>query len=192
MSRINQQCKYCINWDKTNKSSLSRVEYWCKDLGGYKEPDDGKNCSYFIFNPNYSGYYITTAVMEICGYNEGNETYGLIKSLRDDYMEHNEASKELLEEYDVVGPIIAKKISNDENKEELSLHLLREFIIPTATCIRIHDYKMAIEKYKTMVDVLKFRYGVFDETEFYGYTKNTEFNEILNECQRIHKINVNR
>lgn len=160
MARVPQECATCYNYDLNNQSSYARLMYWCKDLGGYKEPDDGRNCSHYLTNPKYSRYHITTAVMDVCGYNKNNETYQLIMSLRDDYMEHNEASVELLREYDIVGPKIAKCILDDENREQISLNLLKDYIIPTASFIRINAYQMAVEKYKSMVDMLKVKYNI--------------------------------
>lgn len=66
----------------------------------------------------------------------------------------------ILYEYDVIGPIIANNILNDQNKEQIATHLYNNYIIVVVRLIENKNYDLAIKKYTEMVNLIKKLYNV--------------------------------
>ena len=71
----------------------------------------------------------------------------------------------MLNQYDVVGPVIAKCILNDEDSQELCKKLSSDFLADIIFMLKEGNYEMAIEKYKKMIALL-FRIYYKDITEY--------------------------
>lgn len=191
--RVDKQCQYCNNWDKRNQKTSSRLACWCREVRSYKEPNEGRNCRYASSAPGYEfkGYYITTAALDVCDYKEDCEILQLIKYLRYDYMEQNPENLKLLKEYDIVGPIIAEHLKEENNNVEICLNLIQHYIMPTAIYVKSGFYDKAIEVYKSMVDYLKIKYSVLPESIELECNNLSEINKKETGFVRVQKNAVN-
>ena len=88
-------------------------------------------------------------------------------------MQKDSKYRNILYEYDTVGPEIAKNVK-DEEDFELVNGLVDFYIIPTVNLVREKKYDEAVSKYKTMTKSLEKYYGI-EYTESapitYDYTK---------------------
>lgn len=134
---VEQQCQYCNNWDKRNQKTSSRLMCYCDKGRGYKEPDDGKDCSDASALPGYefktySGpCFITTAVVNMCGFGDNARILYTMRQLRTK-MQETEEGQEKLKKYDVEGPIIAQKLAEESEPLLFGYKIISEFLIPTA------------------------------------------------------------
>lgn len=191
--RVNKECQYCINWDKNNQKSSTKLKCWCREGRGYKEPDEGRNCRDASAAPGYEfkGYYITTVVLDICDYKENCEISELIKQLRNEYMEQYPEYNEILNEYDIVGPKIAECLRNENDNVAIGLNLIQKFIMPTAIYVKSGFYDEAIRIYQTMVDYLKIKYGIMYDSQGLTCEYSKESTEKNDSMVRTHKKAVN-
>lgn len=134
---VEQQCQYCNNWDKRNQKTSSRLMCYCDKGRGYKEPDDGKNCPDASALPGYefktySGpCFITTAVVNMCGFGDNARILYTMRQLRTK-MQETEEGQERLKKYDVEGPIIAQKLAEESEPLLFGYKIISEYLIPTA------------------------------------------------------------
>lgn len=191
--RVDKSCTYCMNYDTDNKSSLSRTEYWCRELRKYTEPRDGRYCNYIEAKPGYtfsSSCFITTIVVHILGKSDDDWVLVNLRNLRDNHMQ-DASGFELLKEYDVVGPQIATMIENSENAYNLSDYLYKCYMTQCAKMVECGFYKSAIIIYKEMVDQLKTMYKISLNLNEYEYTDNIDSSRRGHGTARVHKIIVN-
>lgn len=141
-------------------------EYYCPKSGKYR-PTTYSGCSDWknekgeknssAYKP--AGCYITTITCNILGYADDCEVLSCMRHLRDNYLKQNPDMLPILYEYDIIGPMISKKISEEENKEKLAMELLKNFLIPCAQNVKNKDYASATHTYINMFNLLKIKYG---------------------------------
>lgn len=142
---------YC---SKDNKSvDKSTVNTYCDNSMRYRD------CPIYKRSSN-SSCYLTTCMCNILGFDDNCKTLDSLRSFRENYMRKNEDCLPLLEDYDVVGPIICDKIMKDENKTRTAHVMLIEYITPAINSINNSDYDLAISYYKNMTTDLMDYYGV--------------------------------
>lgn len=164
------QCSDCIWLDMKDSSWRG---FRCTKKGIYVNPGE-KSCNNHFEkkNESSSNCYLTTAMCEIL--NEKDNCYVLetLRSFRDNIMKNDENCTPLLEEYDVIGPQICKKLYQDEQKEVIARSMLYLRIYPAINAIKNEKYDDAIEIYKDMTELLKEKYNVK-----YECTKTTTQNK---------------
>lgn len=217
---VEQQCQYCNNWDKDNKKTSSYLECRCKEGRGYKAPDEGKNCPDASALPGYefktySGpCFITTAVVNMCGFGDNARILGSMRKLREK-MQLTPEGQAKLKKYDVEGPLIASKLTEESEPLLFGYKIISEYLIPTAgevqkaedaSLIRTAneaEYNNAIKKqnihlmaaenrYCEMIDHLKNRYGIKEDSTQYEYDSDVTPAQMGHGTARVHKVDVNR
>src|SRR5574344_1327698 len=117
MSKWDKICENCDNLDTSDKSTWLATKYFCTYYRTYQYLDDDA-CGHF---DNKYGWYITTAFCHIKGYEDENDMLEILKNFRDWYMIDEPKYQDFLDEYGLIGPVIASKLEKDDSKEEVAL-----------------------------------------------------------------------
>lgn len=146
-------------------------EYYCKIKGKYLKQSESA-CSSFCKDKDTrekesheyhrAGWYIVTVISNILIRNYGND-FGLLESLskiRYDYLEKEEEFKSVLDSYDLFGPLVAKKIEEDEDNVDLALDLSSHYLIPFSKLVNDGNISVAARLYLNMVEMLKVRFNL--------------------------------
>lgn len=158
-------CKDCMNMNLNDRWSQDSSKAWCSEHRAYYDPND-RACSNhfdndFKRNPGSSeACYLTTIVCDILNFSDDCIYLETLREFRDTVMKPNEALLPILYEYDIVGPVIADKIREDEQKESISKSLLFNHIMPVVEDIQNGYVMTAISKYGVMVNSLKEFYSI--------------------------------
>jgi hypothetical protein len=121
------------------------------------------NCPNYKYEKPSSGCYITTVTCDILGLEDKNIYLQTFRKFRKDYLQKTPETLGILEEYDFVGPIIAQRIMNDENKQQLASELLKNYIHPIAKNLLFEfngNYDYAIKSYAQMTKELIKKYNL--------------------------------
>ena len=134
-------------------------ETTCSD---YKNRETYSNSNYSASSQNTSsGCYITTIVCELVGFSDNCKILETLRAFRNK-MQQDPKYREILFEYDTVGPQIAKNLK--ENKEfDLANGMLDAYIFPTVYLLREGKEEEAVKKYVTMTKALEDYYGIRPE-----------------------------
>ena len=130
----------------------------------YKDRETYSNYNYPASKQTSTGCFITTIV---CSLMEEKDKCSILETLRDfrkNVMQKDSKYKELLFEYDTVGPQIAKNLEDDQ-EYELANGILNFYIIPAVYLIREKKYEEAVKKYTTMTKALEDYYGISVDTK---------------------------
>lgn len=149
------------NWCRYCKGSYPK--YWCEVTGNYIPWGIvEKSCK----NNGYkcSNYYISTATGVILKKKPNDEVLDNIKSLRDDYAEHNENCRELLDIYDIIGPSIAQKMDEDPNREYMA-NRVYSILSRISRLVSKEEYEKATRYYSNMVGALAGMYNILELTD---------------------------
>ena len=133
---------YCTKVKK-NISYDTYIEY-CTE---YKHSD----CS------NYTACYIATLICSTMG---DRCVLDDLKYLRYNLLEKDSKYKSLLNEYDILGPIIVDRLRKDKHKEQIIKNLFNLCIKEVSQLVRNQKYEEAINLYKNMVYLLKEGYNI--------------------------------
>ena len=120
-----------------------------------------------------SGCYLTTLVCEMLGFDDKCDVLETLRSFRGNFLQKDSKYKELLFEYDTVGPKIAKAIREDEDYELIN-GMYNFYILPVVDEVKEKKYDSAVDKYVKMTRSLEDYYGIkFDGKvpENYDYKK---------------------
>lgn len=134
--------RYCTAYSRSDNVSKSYLDY-------------SKKCQ-----SNSSGCYLTTITCEILGMDDNNVYLDTLRKFRKEKLQKDDKYKEILVEYDIVGPIIANKLKQEINKNIIAKNLLRMGIAKTVYHIMNEDDLEAIETYTTMTKLLIKAYNI--------------------------------
>lgn len=107
-----------------------------------------------------SGCYLTTITCEILGLKDDNEFLTTLRKFRKEKLQQNDKYKEILVEYDIVGPIIASKLKQEAKKDMIAKNLLNLGISKTCESINNGNELEAIRIYTTMTKLLIEAYNI--------------------------------
>ena len=107
-----------------------------------------------------SGCYLTTITCEIMGLDDDSYYLQTLRNFRKNVLQKNKKYKQLLVEYDIIGPIIARKLKQDNKKDMIALNLLNLGISKTVYHILNNDNLNAIKTYMTMTELLIQGYNI--------------------------------
>lgn len=166
MEKYENKCGSCywlrdMDNDNTMFCGSSCEKGHCIYLKGCYYPDDSI-CSYYKDKSSYlpgGGCYITTIVCDMLGFDDKCNILETLRGFRKNVMQKNTEYKDVLYEYDVAGPEIAKAIKED-NDLELIHGMLDFYILPVVGLIRNNNYKEAVARYKNMTKALENYYGI--------------------------------
>ena len=159
----------CGFMKKTEGGFFSSDTYHCTKIDSdvpYEVYD--KYCTEYAYDecPNYkyeepsSGCFITTIVCDIIGLEDRNIYLMLLRKFRNNYLQKNQNGIKILEQYDFIGPIISKKIFEDQNKQQLARQLFLNNLVPVFDEITKDNYEEAIKIYTNMVNQLIEKYNL--------------------------------
>lgn len=155
------QCGNCEYYEFEGKNTKGHCSYF----GCYYYPDDKCSHQKNVKTYGYEGSpcYITTMMCGILGFEDNCEILNTLRSFRNDVMQKDEKYKDMLFEYDTVGPEIARNLydefTNNQDKE-LVINMFNFYIQPTALLIKENKYDEAVERYSEMTNALKDYYGL--------------------------------
>lgn len=118
------------------------------------------SCYHFDRRESGSSCYLTTAMCEILGYEDNSDILENLRGFRDFYMWNDPKCEGLLDEYNTIGPIVSKKLKNDEDSISTALMMRDEYIIPAISFIFEERYEEALTTYIDMTNMLKAKYNV--------------------------------
>ncbi|MBQ6282519.1 MAG: hypothetical protein IJK66_03160 [Bacilli bacterium] len=145
------RCSDCSWIDPRDRNRYG--EYYCTKEREYVSGDD-YTCR--DFEPNF---YVMTAYCKIkkLPYN-CDEMISLI-ALRDKYMVEDLKGRPFLEEYEIIGPILAVRLQADMYRSDIVRSMEEDYIHPAMEMMLMGDFDGAQESYIQMVEMLKIRYG---------------------------------
>lgn len=146
-------CSDCVTW--INSRDANRYgEKWCDHDNKYRAADQNiLGCPGFV----WARRSIITKVCEILGINN-SELFDCFDEVKENYLVPNHIEE--LCDYNLVGPMICERISNDPNKKAITKNILDCYIIPAAAYTKVGDYEKATSIYHTMVLTLAILYQV--------------------------------
>lgn len=159
MDEFLDQCGSCVEFENYGEYTKG----WCQYYRQFFWPTESCKNHYKNRETYSSGCYITTVVCSVLGMSDKSGVLETLREFRDNVMQKDEAYKETLYEYDIVGPVIASKINEDYKKNnniELVNNIFNFYIAPTASLIKEQKYDEAVERYKEMTEDLREYYQI--------------------------------
>lgn len=153
-------CEDCEQYTRVEELEAQRTgSFYCKPMRRDVKPKEHSCNSYFKKRQN--NCYITTAMCHILGMDDHCETLETLRSFRDNYMKKHEECLPLLEDYDVVGPMIAESLYNDEENGTTIANIIKDnFIKDSIEAINEKAYNAAIHSYQNMTYFLMDCYDI--------------------------------
>ena len=147
-------CSDCTKMDLQDRDYYDRA-YCCEYKKYY--PISDIICSKFEERYEYRTCYLTTLFCEIKGNDDNCFELETLRGFRDWYMKNSPLCKPLLDEYNIVGPMIACFIANDSNIQQV-IDKMDESIYKAIDLIFEETYEAAMQTYVELVNYLKIRY----------------------------------
>lgn len=142
---------------------------------------------------NFNGCYITTLICSILGYTDHCYVLTEMRSFRNNIMQKEAKYFDILLEYDVIGPIIAKRIYEEYCKmgnKDMWTRFYQLYLLETADLISLEKYEEAVCKYKQMMSTLKTYFGIHD-VDLTTYQENYDMSKGGHGRLKIRKLVVN-
>ncbi len=136
---------------------------YCDYFGTYYYPTE--SCYHYKEKGVPSGCFLTTIVCKILGKEDNCSELETLRKFRDDIMQRDTEYGKMLFQYDTVGPIIAKELNEDyeKNGNGFAQELFNFFITPTCNLIIDGDYDKAVSKYTTLTTALMDIFSIDDD-----------------------------
>lgn len=166
------------------KSGLFSGDYWCNkkdervDEGTYYQycrNYDYTNCPIYK-QTEVSGCFITTVACQILGKEDHDPILDDFRNFRDNVLQKNEKYYEILKEYDIIGPKLAKCIFYDKDKTKIASGIYNTVLTKIHHLVSQKKYDEAVEKYYVMTLMLINYYSLKHE---YNQIKETKFDDFL-------------
>lgn len=111
-------------------------------------------------NDNYDDYdcFLTTACVQHKGLADDCHELETLRFLRENYMRENQLGRQLLADYEVLGPTILNAIHDANNRTEILEHLYSQLIIPSVKKIEAGHYQEAVDYYAKYVREMEEKY----------------------------------
>lgn len=142
-------CYDCLYLDKY---SIKGDRGWCEESKKWVTLS-GSACRNWE-----ESFYIICAYAENMNIPKHSENISLIINFRNEYMKSNEEGQMFLNEYNLVGPMLARKLVNDSEKNIIFTYLHEIYILPIINFIKENRLDDAQKSYIEMVNELKVRY----------------------------------
>lgn len=105
-------------------------------------------------SPSYSPCYLTTITCALLGMPDNNIYLKTLREFRDNVMQKDPKYFKLLAQYDIVGPVIARRLAEDPARGQIAKNLLELGIKTTVLQIKENKYDEAVQTYSTMTELL--------------------------------------
>jgi hypothetical protein len=111
-------------------------------------------------NDDYDDYdcFLTTACVQHKGLADDCHELEALRFLRENYMRENQLGRQLLADYEVLGPTILNAIHDAHNRPEILEHLYSQLIIPSVQKIEAGHYQEAVDYYAKYVREMEEKY----------------------------------
>lgn len=153
------RCGSCANFEEERGNSLysssnpSYVKGYCTWYRSFYYPDDSCSAHYRSRTSDGGGCFITTIVCDILGLPDDCEVMETLRSFRGEVLQKDERYRDILFEYDTLGPMIAKEIRNEDVGFAAALYNV--FLKPITSLIKKNKNEEAIQNYKNMTHLLE-------------------------------------
>lgn len=176
---------YCGNCEYYD---LNQKEYWgsryyCTKTYKYRENNEGACNLYIQKKAKTSDCFITTIICEKLGYQDNCDILETLRFIRESYLKRTEEGRALLQEYDIIGPVISAEIAKCSLID--SIVLAKKYILPCYDAIKENRYVDAIMIYTNMVMELKTRFSYAFEDANLDYSYQTPIEELGKARQRL-------
>lgn len=171
MKTYGDQCGSC---EHLNINDRVGFKYKCTERGGYHTSEE-RSCYkyeycdsrdyYSFWKRENSIWHIVTAICEILGLSDKYECVNYLHNFRFQVLDNDPVYRDMLREYDVVGPILADNLRKDPQAKEISRNLIKVYLLPVLDLIKCGEYDLAVNKYLEMVNLLKAIYNYDDITK---------------------------
>jgi len=162
MNTFDGCCGSCVHMN-TNDYVGHKDHCYCTYRRQYYNLDERK-CRYYEYD-KYKDYYdlnhrwhVVTAIFNKLNLKDSYECINTLHSFRINYLDNNPKYKELLNQYDIIGPIIAECLTNDPDSEILCKRLIEFFLSDILDLIHDNKNEEALGKYTEMINILRFFY----------------------------------
>lgn len=118
--------------------------------------------SYSKSHSSGGGCYLTTMLCNILKMPDNNIYLETMQNFRKNILQKDEKYKSILVEYDIIGPKIAEALNNDPQKELIAQKYFNSFIPAIIFNINNKKHDDAILIYKSMTNLLKSFYGLYN------------------------------
>ena len=145
LERVSAYQHECYRFCRAYSRSSSDSEYYEK----YSKDNSGS-----------PGCYLTTMMCHILKMSDNNPFLNTMRNFRNDILQENEKYKDLLVEYDIVGPIIARNLNNDPLRYQIAANGFFKYIKPITSLIKEKRNNEAIGLYTEMTSKLKTFYNI--------------------------------
>lgn len=158
------QCGSCLNFEDASSNSLfdntnaNYVKGYCTWYGTYYYPDESCSSHYKPNISSSSNCYITTILCHRLGLNDNCGELETLRNFRKKVLQKDDHYKELLFEYDAVGPVISKKLEKEDMIIVRGLYL--SYIKPAVSLLKEGNQEEAVERYTEMTKLLKSFYQI--------------------------------
>ncbi len=174
MARTCSECTY-LNLDKEYDTSDGR--FWCETKLEWHYANEAacyRYCTAYSRNSSVarsykehseacqqsSGCFITTVIVNILKQNDRSIAMEKLRAFRDNILKKNDKYKKVLVEYDLIGPIVATKLSADSNALQISKNLYNLGIKNVIKLIDKGLFDEAVSLYADMTELLKIGYNI--------------------------------
>lgn len=153
-------CGSCVHMNTNKWNPYSSKDYcYCTERKQYYNLNESK-CRYYEYD-DYKDYYdlnhrwhVVTAILKKLELSDSYDCVKLLHDYRKNYLEKEKKYDILLCLYDMIGPVIAKCILDDEDSYELCKKIAREFLIDIIFMVRDGKTEEALSKYIEMISLL--------------------------------------
>ena len=170
------QCGSCWNFQdpKSDKpyDNAYYVKGFCTWYKSFYYPDDSCNHYHSRGGSPSGNCYITTILCNRLGYDDHCDELETLRNFRNSVLQKDIKYQDILYEYDVVGPEIAKELQIEDIFIVKALFF--RFIQPIVHLLKEDKSEEAIQKYAFMTKSLEEYYGItfdFSKKDDYDYTK---------------------
>lgn len=163
---------YCAACTYLGENADSYGKYYCRYKGDRYASDP--KCGLYIEaysrssgarenmydNSRSHKYYITTAILNALKFPDNNYYLKTIGTFINVTLKQNMKYYPLLFAYEIIGPEIAKRLNEDENKSDVATLMFKQYITPTIIAIENNKTEDAVNIYKNMTIELAKKYEV--------------------------------
>lgn len=186
------KCGYCTYLDPDKVKETWDNRYWCEENHEWKYADEEscwRYCKAYSRSDyvaeslirasrdsqsSSSGCYLTTITCFLLGYPDNNIYLQTLREFRNEVMQKDPKYFELLAQYDIVGPMIVRRLCQDPARGMIAKNLLELGIKTTVSHINQKDYDKAVETYSIMTELLIEGCRIKKDSEVEEYAKNMD------------------
>lgn len=145
---------------------------------------------YSIDHSSSESCYLTTMLCSILKMPDNNVYLNTLRNFRKNFLQKDEKYREILVEYDIIGPIIAKNLNEDPLKYQIAVNTFYNYVKPIVKLININNNDEAINNYINMTNKLKNLYSI-NNTVSIEIINNAELKESGHGMYKVKKLTSN-